>query len=287
MKKINISGSFNSRISFLRIQESSSAEVPEIPSYAGITLFRHLLMILVAALTTLTIYSCQDSLGVDNTKYIKETMIDTLSRDTVIIDYKRIIITYYVVQHDTIIKFDTIPVTRDPVFASKYNLSVIEKFTNNKDIDSSSILTNINSNLKFSYLNYNKYLPELNISFDIINADSSEFKKNLLRTELLSKLSFKFDSLQISSDSPQYLNEIFNSNQAELNIIFLKREPRQSIMISPGEIYGSIYFTDRKVEKGQLSSITMNLNIMIPSLKNQTTGDYAVNILINLVFPTF
>jgi hypothetical protein len=249
---------------------------------------KKIILIISVLLSILIIYSCQETLGINNSKYIKDAMIDTLSHDTLIVDYKKIIITYYLVEHDTIIKYDTIPVTSYPVFTSKYKFTLIEKFINNKGMEMDYILPNINPNKRSASINYNDYLPVLNLDIIIDNSDSdsSSFKQNPFRTELLSKLSLKLDSIQIISDTPQFLNNLYNSNQAELNLTFNK-DSGGSLDIGPTEIYGYINMSGRNVIKGQLVSLTFDLTVFIPSLYNSITGDYAVELIVNFIFPVF
>ena len=242
-----------------------------------------------AIITVLAIYSCQESLGVNNTKYLQNSMIDTLSRDTIIVDYKKIVITYYVIEHDTVKVYDTIPMTRNPVFAKGYNITMMETFIDSSSYSNSYVLPHINYMQRSATIEYNNslsgnnnFLPVINLNLDIANSDTNLLSYPL-RTELLSRLSLSFNNLQFTADMFQAFNDLYFEKQMDINLIY-KTKSGSNFPINKDNIIGTVYFSDRRVVKGQLASITLNISIYIPTLYPKN-GLYAINLILTLDFP--
>jgi hypothetical protein len=119
------------------------------------------------------------------------------------------------------------------------------------------------------------------MSIDIDNADSNNYNQ---RSVVLSKLSINFNKLQIISDMSQFLNVLYNSNQADFKLTF-RNDKGLNIPIDLSDIYGSLYCYDRRVVNGQLASIKLDLSFFIKSMYSPIYGAYGIELLITLDFP--
>ena len=235
-------------------------------------------------LVIIILNGCQDTLGVNNTKYLQEASRDTLSVDTVIREYKKIIITEVVEKYDTTYVYDTIPITREPVFHQSYKIELMEFYANASSGKSDYSLNGIKVKQMTSMISYLNYLPELNVNLFIQNSDSTLFKRDPYRNSVLSSINFSIKDLSVINDYPINLYDYVINKKANLEIGFNDRSGNVNYFSIP-KIYAQIQIGDRLVINNQIKRLTLYVLITFPPYEIDQNSEYYLSFNINLIFP--
>ncbi len=209
-------------------------------------------IVLIAALLTLGLFSCEDSLGVNGTDYIKEMVSgDTISIDTTMINFKKVVIREIVTKRDTL--YDTTYVKQPVVTSGKGYLQIFQRHGQGGD------LRELTSEFdQFSYnstLDYNYLTPKLDLIMSVTTNHEMQVVKSKGFPGVIRYGYIKIPEMFIISDHPIPLAELkkmggnFKLTFTTTDLVNYNYEANQ--------INGMFGVSKRIVEEGEIKSVTL------------------------------
>ncbi|MBS4001642.1 MAG: hypothetical protein KGZ71_14290 [Desulfobulbaceae bacterium] len=209
-------------------------------------------LVLIATLLTLGLFSCEDSLGVNGTDYIKEMISgDTISVDTTMINYKKVVIREIVAKRDTI--YDTSYVKQPIVTSGKSYLQIFQRHGQGGDI------RELTSEFdQFSYnstLDYNYLTPKLDLILSVTTNHDLQVVKNKGFPGVIRYGYIKIPEMFIISDQPIPLAELKKLG-GNFKLTFTTTD-YVNFDYEADKINGIFGVSKRVVEEGEIKSVTL------------------------------
>jgi hypothetical protein len=219
--------------------------------------------VLIAALLTLGLLSCEDSLGVNGTDYIKEKVSgDTISIDTTMINFKKVVIREIVTKRDTV--YDTSYVKQPVITAKNSFMQIFQRHGQGGDmreLTSESDQFSYNSTLDYNYLT-----PKLDLILSVTtNHDLKDVKikgfPGVIRYGYI-----KIPEMFIVSDQPIPLAELKKMG-GNFKLTFTTTD-LVNFDYEADKINGIFGVSKRIVEDGEIKSVTLYFQGEVYDLNN-------------------
>ncbi len=166
---------------------------------------KYLLIILISIIIIAGLSSCEDSLGVNGTNYIKELVSgDTVNVDTVMINFKKVIIRE--IRYEKEIIYDTTFVKQPIVKANYAIVQIFQRFgTGNgvKDFNSNYESFNYVANLDYNYLT-----PNLDLLLTLTTNHTINELKSRDLLGIIRHLNLQLPEMFIVDDQPKPIKEL-------------------------------------------------------------------------------